>query len=159
MHANDDSLLTVEAIAKMTDVWKLAKDDPDTIFFSLHIKDILYPHGMYFSQVGKTYRYRDYSFTEVGTKYPSVAAILKKANLTPEQYDRYQEMLDRAEFIIGCEISKAKHLACRDDENDSSWTNLIPTAIETVNMSFVKSHKKEIDDFMDARGKVLRRIR
>ena len=145
--ANSDSLLTVEAVAEMTNVWELTKNDNDSIYSQWNNKDLEYPHELYFNQIGLAYIVNPRGFKVISTQYPSIATHFKKAGITPEQYDNYNDMILRAEFQIHLEDVKTDTIKWRIiPPGDSMFVKVIPTSVERANMDFVKSHEKELND-------------
>jgi len=143
-----DSILTVEAITKMTNFWRLQKDEPQSITLDTSTK-YEQVRELYFGQVGLVHKFWGVSVAKKAAKYPSVAADLKKVDLTPEQYDLYGDMISRANFEIMVSNTAGEGKTWYVDSNDSVWMRLVPTGLEAANTAFVKAHKKELETLKD----------
>jgi len=125
----------VEAIAKMTNFWKLStakeglvkwegeKGDCRLVFY--RTTTVQLPVGQ------KVFEYRlDGGVSDVVGKHSSVAAALKEVGLSSEQFDFYRVLMTSA--FATSEDWYSKEMSEADKK---------PTSIEATNIAFINAHR------------------
>ena len=170
--AGADSILTVDALTKMTKFWTLlnkvdkvqdtSKDSPIYVIkqgkLAWDYANHRYGPGSIESEDSvpmghlKIKKY-GLDFKKLAAMCPAVADALKEAGLSPEQMNFYRGLMQSA--YTTRDMKGATYRKSEDDPKSYSYSpaEWNPTAVEEANIKFLNEHEKERSDLMERETK------